>query len=96
MNALLDRMNYQAERIRTPDADFDDLKEALVDKHFKFVSKTPEILILKVGFVKLDFKKLEKMALIELREKVNHLNDQLNEQTSKNRLLEKGIQELRT
>ncbi len=91
MNALLDHMNYQSERIRTPDADFDDLKAALIEKHFKFVSKTSEILILKVGFVKLDFKNLEKTGLIELKEKVNLLNDQLNEQTDKNHLLEKIV-----
>ncbi len=89
-------MNYQAERLLSEDVDFDDLKEALIEKNFKFISKSPEILKLKVGPVKLDFKNLEKMALIDLREKVDLLNDQLNEQTTKNRLLEKSIQVIRT
>ena len=71
-------MNYQAICLPIPEIDFDDIKEALLEKIFKFVSKTPEILKLKVGPVKLDFKNLEKSALIDLREKVDLLNDQLN------------------
>jgi hypothetical protein len=72
--------------------EFDDIKEALIEKNFKFISKSPEILKLKLGPVKLNFKNLEKMALIDMREKIDLLNNQLNEQTIKNRLLEKGIQ----
>jgi hypothetical protein len=72
--------------------DFDDLKDALIEKNFKFLSKSPEILKLKVGPVKIDFKKLEKMALIDMKEKIDLLNNQLNEQTTKNHLLEKVIQ----
>ena len=89
-------MNYQAVCIPHPDVDFDDLKEALDEKGFKLVSKSPEILKLKVGLVKIDFKNLEKMALIDLREKVDLLNGQLNQQLTKNRILEKSIEELRT
>ena len=32
-------MNYQAICLPIPEIDFDDLKEALIDKNFKFVSK---------------------------------------------------------
>jgi hypothetical protein len=51
-------MNYQTICLPIPEIDFDDIKEALIEKNFKFVSKTPEILKLKVGPVKLDFKNL--------------------------------------
>jgi hypothetical protein len=58
INAILDRMNYQAMCLPHPDIDFDDIKEALVEKSFKFVSQSPEILKLKVGPVKIDLKNL--------------------------------------
>jgi hypothetical protein len=89
-------MNYQTTCLPIPEIDFDDLKEALIEKNFKFVDKSPEILKLKVGLFKLDFINLEKMALVQLKEKVDFLNDQLNQQSTKNRILEKNIQQLRT
>jgi hypothetical protein len=89
-------MNYQTVCLPIPEIDFGDIEEALLEKSFKFVSKSPEMLKLKVGFFKLDFINLEKMVLVQLKEKFDLLNDQLNQQSSKNLILEKNIQELRT
>lgn len=78
-----------------PDIDFKELMDALESKQFKFVSKTLENLNLKVGPLRLDFKNVERMNVIELREKFDALSDRFNEQLERNNQLENGIRNLR-
>jgi hypothetical protein len=78
IKARCDRTIYQTECKVNPDIDFKELMDALESKQFKFVSKTPETLNLKVGVLKLDFKNFENMPGIELSEKVDTLSNRLN------------------
>jgi hypothetical protein len=95
IKARSDRTIYQTECKVNPDIDFKELMDALESKQFKFVSKTPETLNLKVGVLKLDFKNFENMPGIELSEKVDTLSNRLNEQLERNNQLQNGIQILR-
>lgn len=74
-----------------PGLDFNDIMDCLEQKIFKFVSKTRETLNLQVGLLKLDFKNVVMMALIELRETVGTLNNRLNEQLDRNNQLENRV-----
>lgn len=78
IKARCDRTIYQTECKVNPDIDFKELMDALESKQFKFVSKTPETLNLKVGPLRLDFKNFENMPGIELSEKVDTLSNRLN------------------
>jgi hypothetical protein len=49
VNALAGQTPYQQEIFFDPDLDFEDLKNTLLSKQFKLVSKTPEILKIKIG-----------------------------------------------
>ena len=52
--ARIENATYRGEKALDPDIDFDDLKDALNSKHFKILSKTPELLKLKVGFLNIE------------------------------------------
>jgi hypothetical protein len=47
--AHVNNERYEGERVFDPDFDFEDIKEDLLNKQFKIVSHTNEILKLKVG-----------------------------------------------
>jgi hypothetical protein len=65
--AFAEHTAYQLELIINPDLDFLDLKNALFSKHFKLVSKSPEILKLKIGITYLEFKNTHKITLDSLK-----------------------------
>jgi hypothetical protein len=50
VNAVADNTPYQLEFFSSPDLDLEDLKNILLSKQFKVVSKTPEILKIKIAF----------------------------------------------
>ena len=60
IRAKLENATYQTEKEIDPDLDFEDLKDLLSNKQFKIVTKTAEILKLKVGVLSLEFKNYEK------------------------------------
>jgi hypothetical protein len=61
IRANVENVTYQTEKAIDPDLDFEDLKDLLNNKQFKIVTKTAEILKLKIGGVlSLEFKNYEK------------------------------------
>ena len=95
VNAVADQIPYQLELLANPDLDFEDLKNILISKHFKLVSKTPEILKIKIAFAFFEFKNVEKMTLNALKETITELSNTLKEKTQKIVVLEEVVKELR-
>jgi hypothetical protein len=95
VNALADQIPYQLELFANPDLDFEDLKNILLSKQFKLVSKTPEIMKIKVAFAFFEFKNVEKMTLNTLKETITELSSTLQEKSHKIVVLEEVVKELR-
>jgi hypothetical protein len=95
VNAVADRIPYQLELFANPDLDFEDLKNILLSKQFKLVSKTPEIMKIKVAFTFFEFKNVEKMTLNTLKETITELSSKLQEKSHKIVALEDGMKQLR-
>jgi hypothetical protein len=93
--AFADHTAYQLELIINPDLDFIDLKNALFSKHFKLVSKSPEILKLKIGITYLEFKNSHKITLDSLKESIKELSNKLKSQSQNNIFLEDTIHKMK-
>ena len=95
LNAVADQIQYQLELFANPDLDFEELKNVLLSKQFKLVSKTPEIMKIKIAFAFFEFKNFEKMTLNTLKETITELSDKLKEKSQKIMTLEDGMKQLR-
>ncbi len=95
VNAVADQNPYQLELFANPDLDFEDLKNILISKQFKLVSKTPEIMKIKIGCTFFEFKNVEKMTLNTLKETITELSNTLKEKSHKIMALEEGMKQLR-
>jgi hypothetical protein len=91
VNAVADQIPYRLELFANPDLDFEDLKNILLSKQFKFLSKTSEILKIKIGFTFLEFKNVQKMTLNALKETITELSSKLQEKTHKIVILEEVV-----
>ncbi len=69
IDTLVDGASYQAVIVYNPDLnlDFQDIKNGLISKQFKIVSRTPEILKLKIAMISVEFKNVEKMVIKTLK-----------------------------
>jgi len=65
----------------------------LTENQFKVISRTNEIIKLKVGMMNLEFFNREKSEIQEVRGMVEGLTRKLDEQTAKNRKLETMVEE---
>lgn len=67
INAMVNHVPYHHEVFSHLDIDFEDIKNALLTKQFKLVSKTSEILKLKIAFATFEFKNIEKITLSSMK-----------------------------
>ncbi len=77
VNAVADHIPYQLEFFSNPDFDLEDLKNIFISKQFKLVSRTPEILKIKIAFTFYEFKNVEKMTINTLKKNIAELSNEM-------------------